>query len=129
MPAIIKSRIMCKADSSGDCRRSKPASPLVKKRIEMLRSDVKSIYEQRRATLASMDSSVREIVLRESELRQELFDKWFAIAKEDIEHVLGARCKYVEESDENVKTEQAEEKEIVQPPAAEAFYEPWVKDD
>lgn len=93
----------------------------------MLRSDVKSIYEQRRATLASMDSSVREIVLRESELRQELFDKWFAIAKEDIEHVLGgARCKHAEESDE---TAPAEEKEVVQPPAAEAFYEPWVKDD
>jgi hypothetical protein len=121
---------LCVASASGADApkpKSRCVNPVVKKRFDALYDDAKSLYDQRTVSLSAIDKSMREIVNKEAEVRQRIVDKWVAIAKEDIE-LLQSKC--------NCKRDvPIVEPEVVQgddiatpPPAAEAFYEPWVKD-
>lgn len=116
------------------CSASKEAGPPgkkndnMKKRFEQVRADLKMVVEQRRINLMAVNTSFREALAQENEMRQVLFDKWSAIAKEDIA-ALAATCKKPCQDSNNYVYTDTEPVEFTQPPAAEAFYEPWVKDD
>ena len=115
-------------------------NPLVQKRVDMIREDLKAVYDQRVSSLNAVDVSMRDIVTKEAELRQQIVDKWVSIAKDDITKIMeNCKCGSGAGSKETIHVvdgeivvgmdSDADSHVVSPPPAAEAFYEPWVKDD
>lgn len=112
-------------------------------RCDTLREDVRHIRGERSSHAAQVDATFREIFKKETELHKKFADKWIALAASDIEmckkfvykHQTVSQTTSADVVDPIVVDESGSEEAAhaehrrTPPPAAEAYYEPWVVDD
>ena len=135
--------LICKAECKKGCatgsEKSKSVVEVRRQRVEMLKTDIKTLFDRRVANIAAVDKAARDLMQREVDARKALIDKWVAIAKEDVEVVSGEHSVAWEahwssrssaQHKENNNNEVDVDVSAASPPvAADAFYEPWMIDD
>jgi len=97
------------------------------KRLHSLKGDIKSLVDQRFATLIAVDTVIRDMAQKDLELRKEIVKKWIDIAKKDCEY---AKQHYNGKNPTNEFTRAEETKNANNNTNsvndANAFYDPWV---
>lgn len=120
-------RIRCESSTNHAhkwCQNKKTVSPAVQKKLNTIHDDIVNLREKRQENYIELDTHIRSLFKKELDSRKELFDKWSLMAKDDVD-MLQKWCK----EKAHKKAEHSHDEEVVRPPAAEAYYEPWVKDD
>lgn len=136
MRSLTVKTTCCKAssDSWHHCPLPNTIKKPIAERCEILRDDVRRIRNERSSSLTNIDTTVREIFKKESDLHKKVADKWFSLVANDIELCKQLISKYQfpphnVETDDEVEIDDGAYEQQSPPPAAEAYYEPWVIDD
>lgn len=103
------------------------SQPTKANRLHILKGDIKSLVDQRFASLVAVDTVIRDLAQKDLDLRKQTLQKWIEFAKEDCEYV-SINCNRLNTTGNYIHVETKLNTDTKSDNDAQAFYDPWIGD-